>query len=488
MIDLDDQDVTVILSKLMRMSDLIEQELQRLQEGLPTHEDEEFWEEAHDRWSRYLVSFYWRSNDPVRNFDGLSEVYPIQVHKPASGGDDDDDDGHQQPINMNDSLALHIHVELMRMKIILCYENLKDKTQWVPPVDPLWDDMPSKSPLLFSLREVRETMEHLVAKISSLPLTEHLLEFIEHIELKLGMMYSNALPVHTIMDDEEYCQLYDTEGRAVPNRKLLLWASIYHTEAILIPLYYFRLIPVWDVQDEHCPKVSFQDMHAMRDWFWKLCQCPEDQLREIKVSAIDEAFRFAGDESWYAIEWPNAPNNRSDILTQLHEDTYLAPYRTAVTMSLPVLLDQQAEDNRLLGSLFVLEMVDHWFKMELDIEWKSCYCIEEADLEMAISRLEFCADDPFILRRMYRFVILYQKRVIETRNIFETICLWFEIVTCYARPTSKCGHFFRNRFTIAKAPWEANDHHGDDDDDDSMSLSSSIDGMIIAEDDAFLIT
>ena len=460
------QDPSEIMDRLQRVSRLITADLARLDGERMLHYDSDIWEETWKNWSTYLIKFYYQSADPIRDFRGLNDVYTIQVQRPDE----------EHPIEVQDSIALHIHVELMRIRIILRWDDLKDMTKWVPPVDPLWDDMPSKSPLLFTQRELRETMEHLVAKMSALPLSQPLLEFIEHMELKLGMMYCNALPIETIMNDEDFCQQYDTDECAIPNRKWLLWASIYHTEAILIPLYYYRLVPTWEQDDEEMPTID--SLIPFREWIDKLCHCPEDQLRQIKVKAIDEAYRFPGDEAWYAITYPNAPNNRSDILTQLHEFTYLAPYRLAIDMSLPVLLGQSANNNELLGSLFVLEMVNHWFLTTYEMEWMNCYCLEEQALETAVKRLEFCQDDPFILRRMYRYVILYQRQVIETRNIFETIALWFEIVTCFERTTCRCGYFFRNRFKLV-LPWT--------DEGDMSESDESDDRVRVNDDDVILI-
>lgn len=465
-------------------------DLRRLNDGREPLYDEELWESTVECWERYLVKYYYQSNDPIRHFDGLKEAYSIQVAIDT------------EVKSLTDTLALHIHVELMRIRIILKWHELKEMTEWVPPVDDLWDDMPRKSPLLFTQRELRETMEHLVAKLPSLSMDEHLETFVEHLELKLGMFYCNALPMDRILNDHDMTQTLptfngeeeeeDEPQLGVPNRMWLLWASIYHTEAILIPKYYAQLIKEWppmdDDDDDERPSVTYEQMDATREWAHQLANCPADQLRELKSAAIDEAYRFPGDETWYSVAYPSAPNGRSDIMTQLHEFTYLPPYRMAIGMSLPVLLDQEAETNQLLGSIFVLQMVNHYFKTTIDLEWANCYVLEPQELETAVKRLEFCQDDPFILRHEHRYVILYQRYIIRTRNIFETIALWFEIAKEYDRTTCRAGRIFRNRFNVESM---GPSHIGDDDDDDDSSSSSDdddeIDPIIVAPANAMVI-
>lgn len=460
--ELVNNDPVQLVETINRVAMQLHNELMELQSGDSISiRPSRFYKRQIEEWTAYLVEHY----------DVLSRFH-----------NDLDDDGTRY------NYAIHIYMEIARMIVISEWDQFQEWGDWRPsdplllktlpfPMDPSGKAL--LPPTLYTQSQIMVFMEHLVARIDSLPYSDDLHKLLSALEIKNSMIFCQAFtsatldvphmrtPVATTItiddDDGEISSLEDNdkgkeeedsiqsedEGESVDegeepthwtlNRDYWVWSTIYFVQVCRKRLYYTHLIPEMPFYetDEFEEHIEEGAEDRMEEWCRQLLSGAGDQFEEIFDILVDEAYNLPGDREWYAYSLPKEPKTRNNIMFQLHrhsqdsENDYYSEYRTTSNISATNALDsvRNKEGNNRSSTLLVLELVGRYFQMHHSISWRDGYVIEYDQLEQCVEKQINSGTEPLLVRYTSgEYCVMVGGRVLRSQHIYKSLCLWLSVV------------------------------------------------------------
>lgn len=356
------------------------------------------------------------------------------------------------------SIAMSIYWEISRMRVLIHKEDFSDLVEWkLSNHQHLMEHLGKAGRIvkedigvmMFTQDEIKATIFNLVEVIDMIPYTDHLREFVDIVDLKCSTFLCQTMS-GTIVNDERFRTVQDMRPGAKPilrkvvtenesgefeenmvkeweekdkrclfNRDFWIFCTIYVTK-LRRRFYYQSMIPEMKLERPTSSYITKEAVERVKSWCFDLAMGLADNFDDIYKSNCRQGYNFDGDKQWYYYKYPMASKTleaqvrklRPDIGVHFFEESNVSR-RSAINMT------NQSYSSR----LFVIDLIDRYFRIYKNINWKDGYVIFNSDIEDSFEKLT-TSKEPFLIQMFSSFWIYLGGEVLVVDSIYSGICLW----------------------------------------------------------------
>ncbi len=380
--------------------------------------------------------------EPIRNLDELEKRLKEVSIAAADGTDCSGIIRH--------TLASDIFVELSRTHFILMHGRLLHESAMIGKLDHVPDGKnykvlwslenggsfftttgspgAEKKPIMsYTQSEIIALIFHLTERLDSL--TIDAVDELRHILLLLYTRNSVFFCQRTSIDI-----LNHPSGRngTIPSREYMVFCSIYYHAL-------YRRIYMYDTcVKKRVPKAKTDPLRGsvfaspaarLQHFVEHEIKIASETFEEEYKKACEEAYIFPGDLEWFKYQNPDIPPQLGSILDCYRKDMakkYYTTYR--ITQDVVMAAVQQPTHSGHASRIFIINLLDQYFKIHYKIPWKDGVVIKNAGIESNEKKLFSKKSAPFLVQVCSRLWVYCNKVVYMTDDIYEAIAYWAHLL------------------------------------------------------------
>lgn len=388
-----------------------------------------------DRWEAYLVENY--------RYLGRLSMWPV--------GPDGTEVYH--------SIAMSLYWEISRMRVLIHKDDFPHLVEWkLSDHEHLVESLGSAGRvvdgdigvMMYTQEEIRTTIFNLVEVINMIPYTEHFKEFVNLIDLKCSTFLCQTMS-GTIINDQKFRMVQDmrpgskpikkkivhedengdymeeivdewseSDKRCLFNRDFWIFCTIYMTK-IRRRFYYQSMIPQMDLQRPTLSYLPDQAIDRLKDWCTKLAVGLADNFDDRYKANCRQGYNFDGDKQWYDYKFPMSSRTVEAQVRKLRPETAVSFFsEDNVSRRSVINMTNQSYS----ACIFIIDLVDRYFRIYKDLNWRDGYVIFNEDIEESFDKLT-TSKEPFLVQVFSSFWVYLGGKVLVADSIYAAICLWF---------------------------------------------------------------
>jgi hypothetical protein len=308
----------------------------------------------------------------------------------------------------------------------------------------------------YTQRNLYDAVMLLTEKIEDYNYDVEIMTFISHLTLRLGHMFLYGGDKNTFniphLRDEVDKNLYR------PNRTFMQWAGSYFYELLQRVYYTKHMLLKTDpiTKDEEGPLMHLSDekIAFFKQYLLFLCKdMGNDDFYQIYGESLKESFEFPGDDLYYTYTHRNGYVNRGDLILELRQETQGPLFFLQHQLQIKTIIEKVMRGDTKLSYVFLFNLLDRFFLMEVNINWRNAIVIEQSGIQMSEAKL-IDSSIPCIVSIFSNPLLHYKKRFFNTSSIFETLVGWLLFIK-----HEKHGYLFKKNISLQIRTLLGEDEH-----------------------------
>jgi hypothetical protein len=368
------------------------------------------------------------------------------------------------------SFAMQIYWEICRMKVIVHKEDLPNMVEWTLADRPELKILLKKAGevvaddeigiLLYTQEEIKAVIFNLVEVLNTIPYLASFREFFDLVELKCATFFCQTMPgtivndetfrtivgkrvdpnatkkrkinetsINSMLEDDEDEEEEDDDeslNRCTFNRLFWVFCTNYVTQ-IRRRFHYESLFPVANLDRSPLSYIPDGSIERLKMWCHNLADGLADNFDERYKDSCRQAYNFPGDAEWFFFRYPHMSKTVEAQVKKLRAKTAVEFFAQANVSRGSALARTHASYPSIL---FVLDLLDRYFRIFKQLKWRDGYVIENGSVEDCFEKLS-TSHEPFLVQVFSSYWVYLGGRkgkILIVNDIYAAICLWLVCV------------------------------------------------------------